>query len=181
MSTIVAFDLGSITAGCVVLEGERIMLAWDFKVSAKHSLGKRLCQLQIWLAEIGDLVGRGEADIVAVEAPYLDPQKPRAVFVLGQVLGLVRNFSWWATKGTSLMEIAPSTAKLALAGHGGADKEAMMKMANSLYPVEEVGVAWSQHTADALGVALSAAGKLKLEALAATAQPAPNTGAPGAL
>lgn len=189
MSIIVAFDLGSREAGCVVLVDGVVERTYQWKwqkpewaIKKDQELFHRLNGFRIWTNECFGFLDRKAELTVAVEEPYMG--QPRAALVLGQVLGMLRDVlldHWDSHWAMMPILVQSSEAAVALTGQGqhpkGERKAAMMAAARMQFPCHE----WNEHTADALGVALAAAAKLKLDAAEAQAQAEPNTGAPQSL
>ncbi len=161
MTIVVGFDLGSREAGCVVLEDGvvRSISAWSAPTETGwKSLEARLQSLSTWETwHIWETHDRHP--IIAVEGVHLIPGRPRAVVVLSECIG---GLIAVAPRGRRIIRVRPAEGKKALTGVGYATKEAMVAAAQAQFPGHE----WNEHTADALGVALAAAGKLKLEAMA---------------
>lgn len=172
---IVAFDLGSREAGCVVLKDGVVETIWRFRArSCGWSTRKQFWAWADNLVGLYDAEGDHEDYLVAVESVFWG-KYANAVIGIARLLGIVEGIAHGHE--AQLVEERASEAKLALAGAGNASKEEMIAAAQMQFPGHE----WTSHTSDALGVALCAAGKLRLEAMAAQSQPAPNTGAPTAL
>lgn len=105
-----------------------------------------------------------EAIVVALDSPQYDiagaayelphvANNPRVAIQLAHVGGVVVGIC--ALRGIPCIGISPAEAKLALAGHGAADKEAMMRATKNIF-----GRLMSKDEADAAGVALAGQGSL---------------------
>lgn len=162
---IVAFDLGSREAGCVVMEDGQVWKAETWQAPNNLGLDDRFDALEEWLHKGVLWTVYPRHFVMAVEKPYVG--RVNAAMVLGQCLGILRcqlkeYYRLRRTLAPKLIQVHASEAKLALAGAGNASKEDMMAAAKMQFPGHE----WTSHSADALGVALAAAGKLKVETMA---------------
>lgn len=92
-------------------------------------------------------------DCIAVEAPVA--RFASAVIAQSRVAGAILALA--GQRNIPLVEVSPAAAKRALSGQGNATKEEMQARAR------EYGVQ-GEHAADALGVALVAAGKVEVVA-----------------
>jgi Holliday junction resolvasome RuvABC endonuclease subunit len=96
-------------------------------------------------AAIRPLIDGADVDLVAIESPYLNYQRPASVIPLarvsGAVLALISGF------GVAWYEFAPSTGKKALTGKGVATKGQMIAAA-----VAALGEQVDEHAADAYGL-----------------------------
>jgi Holliday junction resolvasome RuvABC endonuclease subunit len=178
MSIIIGFDLGSREAGCVVWEEGEDFYTYRFRArSCGWSSRKQFWAWADYLVRLysEDVAVEGRDCVVAAESAFYGKYVSAAIGLarlIGMVEGMAHKYE------TRFVEVRASEAKLALAGMGNASKEEMMAAAEAQFPGHE----WDEHTADALGVSLAAAGKLRLEAMAAAAaQPELATGAPAVL
>lgn len=93
-----------------------------------------------------------QIDCLAIESPVA--RFAKAVIPQARVSGAILTLA--AQRWKHVIEIAPSIAKLVLAGKGNASKDTMMARARA-YGVE------GEHASDALGVALAAARLVSVE------------------
>ncbi len=130
-------------------------------------------RLAVILQGLEELLGRVEADAVAVETVFAGVS-PRSALVLGQARGVVLAAA--ARAGIPVAEYAPQQAKLALTGNGRAEKAQMMRMAHALFGVE----ARLPDEADAIALAVchvsrgALAGRGGRPAPRSSARPAPS-------
>lgn len=96
-------------------------------------------------------------DCIAIEQPFAGPSGKTSM-QLGALFGalIVAAQAW------PVMSVTPAEAKLAATGRGNADKKMVMQMVAAQFGLD---VKVGEHQADAVAVALAAAGKLKVEAL----------------
>lgn len=159
---ILAFDLGSHFAGAAVLVVDEALRpvgvqAVEEWASEDKDLNTRLWRFWAWAKSLVQKYALASGDIVAVEEPFVG--FPKAALVLGQMLGIVRQVAWWAE--LPLVLISAKEGKMALAGTGSAYKGEMVAAAKMQFEID-----CTEHQADALGIALCAAQKLKLANLA---------------
>jgi Holliday junction resolvasome RuvABC endonuclease subunit len=157
MSAILGLDCSTQNMGwCVldavqlwpILSGETCLpgLDLDERIAAAGDLvAFRLARRKDWLA-------------VAFEDPYVGRNKQTSL-KLAQVVGAIIHAA--SDFHVRLMRIAPATGKLALTGCGAAHKVAMIAAVKQQFSIEHPG----EHQADAIGIALAAAGWLKEEKL----------------
>jgi Holliday junction resolvasome RuvABC endonuclease subunit len=160
MPIIVAFDLGTRAAGCVVLRSGYPETIFRFRARSCGWSARK--QFWAWADNLVDLYcqnvdGRDPGGVVAAESVFYS-KFASAVISISRLLGMVEGMAY--EHGAKFVEVRASEAKLALAGAGNADKYTMQAFAESQFPDH----IWNQHTADALGVALAAQAKLKASA-----------------
>ncbi len=161
---VLGLDLGSRHSAAVVLEDGELLKHYEWREEDKgEPLNARLLTFGGWLMSIiqESNIGWENGDVIAVEVPYMGIAQ--AALALGKQLGVVLAVSWRAE--VELIEVATKEAKAALTGKGSAYKQEMIVAAKMQFP----GPEWTEHTADALGVALCAIAKLKERALLAQA------------
>lgn len=90
-----------------------------------------------------------ELSLLAYELPHV-ASNMQTTIKLAHLCGIVRNIARLCD--IDVVGVQPAQAKAALAGHGGATKEDMVRMARLQF-----GVDLSEHEADACGVALAGA------------------------
>jgi len=92
-------------------------------------------------------------DVVAIERPFVGMNRKTAL-LLGMLYGaLVVSCRSW-----KLVPVTPAEAKLAATGRGNADKKLVRQMIMAQFGLN---VPIGEHQADAVAVALAAAGKVK--------------------
>jgi Holliday junction resolvasome RuvABC endonuclease subunit len=94
-----------------------------------------------------------QIDVLAIEAPVA--RFASAVIAQCRVSGAILALA--GQRNLPLIEVSPAAAKLALAGSGNCSKDTMMARASAYGVVGE-------HASDALGVALSACGRVEVVA-----------------
>lgn len=147
---ILAFDISSVALGIVAYDGVRVTHRQTVDLPPKLEIGGR-----IYLAGIQytTLIARLQPSAVAYEGPNKGGHI-NATIQIQRVVGplLARAYS----AEVLVAEIAPASAKKALTGNGRADKKEMIRHAEGMF-----GGHWTEHEADALGVALQAEADLK--------------------
>jgi Holliday junction resolvasome RuvABC endonuclease subunit len=152
---ILAFDLGSREAGCVVVKDGVLIISHRFKAKSGECARSPRFQFEAWAYA---MIGTYSADVVAAKSVFRG-KYASAVIGIARLLGLVEALTY--RHGAKFLEMRASEAKAWLADKGNASKEEMVMAAKAQFPGHE----WNEHTADALGVALAAADKLRLEAM----------------
>lgn len=133
------------------------LVAWPLDEERPALLGA--AQLQPGTSEaLADFLGRLGArlrgdwlngvEIVGVEWPYVG-ENAQSALDLAACCGVALAAA--GERGLRAYQLSPSEAKVALAGHGGADKDAMMAAARSRF-----GRQLPKDQADAVGIALAA-------------------------
>ncbi len=149
---ILALDASSTAIGWVVYDGA--VLASGEMYLTGSEIAWKCRQALTWLhAHLG---AYPTVDCVAIEAPVA--RHASAVIPQARVSGALMAAA--ALKKLHVIEVAPKKAKRALAGNGNTDKQAMQAKAVGYGVVGE-------HASDALGVALAAAGQVKVVGVAA--------------
>jgi crossover junction endodeoxyribonuclease RuvC len=144
---ILGLDCSSVVIGWVVLDGTAVR---DFgEIQLKHDDIAERCRLA-WAA-VNTLLKLYAPDLVALESPVA--RFAKAVIPQARVSGAV--LALCALSGVLVIEVSPTAAKRCLTDRGDASKEAMQQAAVGR------GVC-GEHAADALGVALSALGKVEV-------------------
>ena len=133
--------------GAVIRRASEIMVVSYGVITTAPAdpLPDRLAQLA---AELADLVAELAPRAVAVER-VLFQDNARTAISVGQASGLALVAA--ASKGIPVEQYSPNEVKLAVAGHGGADKEQVQLMVTRLLHLAEVP---RPDAADALALAL---------------------------
>jgi len=172
VSTILALDVSSTAIGWCYLQPDQRPIAKSIALGGRQTdIADRCLQAQQQVALL--IAACGSIDAVAIEAPVA--QYAAAIIaqcrVSGAVLAEVR------AHGLTWCEIAPAAAKRALAASGGASKAEMLAAAaphlglDTLFlEIEQRRGLWGawmndrliydEHAADALGIGLSALGRV---------------------
>ena len=134
--------------GCVEQRGRRprAVAAGVITTSPANEVPSRLAELQ---SEVRAIIAEHRPGVVAIER-VLFQVNVRTAMSVGQASGVVMAEA--AASGCDVIEYSPNEVKSAVAGHGGATKDQMERMVQSLLditqPLRPVDVA------DALAVAL---------------------------
>lgn len=148
-ATILALDASSTTIGWVLYAGQ-VLDHGEHRLQG-DDIALR-CQTAYEILAL--LLDRfPQIDCLAIEAPVA--RFAKAVIPQARVSGALLTLA--AQRWKHVIETPPTAAKLALAGKGNASKDTMMARARAY------GVS-GEHEADALGVALAAAGKVEVVA-----------------
>lgn len=134
--------------GCVVRQGRknRAVAAGVVRTDPADPIPQRLAELQ---AEVRLLIAELEPEVVAVER-VLFQTNVRTAMGVGQASGVVMAEA--AASGCQVVEYSPNEVKSAVAGYGGADKDQMERMVQTLLGLQ---VALRPvDAADAIAVAL---------------------------
>jgi len=130
--------------------GHRIYLigAGAIKTSPRLSLPKRLRQIFEGLTQ---MMAEFQPDAVAVENTFLS-NNFSAALKLGQACGVALLAA--ELSGLQVHDYSPAEIKLAVVGHGGAEKEQVQRMVNYLLGSKSGELDGSHHATDALAVAI---------------------------
>lgn len=172
---ILGLDISSTAIGWVLLQGivaDRGVIRLD----GKAPIGQRCVAAR---DAVESLLDQHAVDAVAIESPVA--RFAKAIIPQARMSGVILELT--ERRGILTCEVTPSAAKLALAGDGAATKREMLQAAAGHfgYKAKELEYrhyrdewgAWrgevrvyAEHHADALGVCLSAATKVIVEATA---------------
>jgi crossover junction endodeoxyribonuclease RuvC len=155
MTTILGLDASTTHVGWALWDTVTAMCRSD-EMTLTGDLSHRLA---LACALVRELILRHQPTRIAIEQPFVG-RFPGAAMKLGKMHGAI-----WAVcdrDGYELLDISPAEAKLAATGRGNAAKDQVQAMIRA-----QVGRDVGEHEADAIGVALAAAGKLKMQALEA--------------
>jgi crossover junction endodeoxyribonuclease RuvC len=122
--------------------------AGTIRTSGRHSLPKRLRQIFEGLTQV---IADFQPDAVAVENTFLSNNFSTAL-KLGQACGVALLSA--ELSGLKVFEYTPSEVKLAVVGHGAAEKGQVQRMVDYLLGSKSAGLAASHHASDALAVAI---------------------------
>jgi crossover junction endodeoxyribonuclease RuvC len=138
--------------GVVRLEGARIAAVDGgvIEVPPDESAEKRLARIH---DSVSELIRWHEPEAVALEDLYFG-KNVRSAIGVGQARGVVMLAA--AESGARCFDYTPQAVKMAVCGHGGADKRQVQQMVASLLRLPEPPK--SDHAADALAVAICHAG-----------------------
>jgi len=122
--------------------------AGTIKTSGRLSLPKRLRQIFEGLTRV---IADFQPDAIAVENTFLSNNFATAL-KLGQACGVALLSA--ELSGLKVFEYTPSEVKLAVVGHGAAEKEQVQKMVDYLLGSKSVELYGSHHASDALAIAI---------------------------
>ena len=145
---ILAFDISSTNIGVVAWQDNAVLWHRTIVLRGKD-LGQRLLAAQ---REFLPLFPPQRPNLVAYEGPAYSKKNMLAVIAQAKTAGLLEVLC--AGLGVPIVAITPSSAKKALSGSGKAEKAEMVRCA-AAYLCND----YSEHEADALGVALAAAAR----------------------
>ncbi|MEE2683119.1 MAG: crossover junction endodeoxyribonuclease RuvC [Actinomycetota bacterium] len=109
---------------------ERAVAAGVIRTSPENQLPKRLYELR---NEIADLLREYNPDVIAIERVLFQRNTKTAISV-GQVIGMVMVEG--VTAGCEIIEYSPTEVKLAIAGHGAANKQEIEQMVKTLLGID---------------------------------------------
>jgi crossover junction endodeoxyribonuclease RuvC len=122
---VLGIDPGFDRLGLAVIEGDpsKPVLVWsDCILPAKGEAHQRLAQVY---AEVAQAIAKYAPDAVALETLFFSTNKKTALSVAearGAILAAA------GASGIAVREFSPGTVKLAVTGHGSADKAAIARM-----------------------------------------------------
>ena len=158
---VLGIDPGSETTGFGIVErsgtGVVHVAHGTIRLPRGGSLALRLDRLH---ADIRDIVARHQPDVASIEQVFV-AASPRSALVLGQARGAV--LAALGASGLAVVEYAPASIKLAVAGSGRAGKDQIQRVVTRLLGLASWPVT---DAADALAAALCHAQAGRLEALA---------------
>lgn len=150
---ILALDISSKFIGVAVMDGREVREVFTYKLRGK--LYDRIEQCADWVRVLPVL----GVEVLAIEGASYGA-RPLAMIAQQRIAGIVLGY-WLNRRGqmglaAPVLEIPPTTAKVALSGNARATKDAMIACARLIAPsvVDE-------HGADAIAVGLAAMGKLE--------------------
>ncbi len=148
---ILGIDPGNVRAGYGLIrkEGQKLahLKSGLIKIPPRTDLGTQLLALEKGLS---GLLKEVRPDMVGIEKIFITKNKKTGVFV-AQARGLMLKII--AEHQLKLLELTPSSIKLAVTGYGRADKKAVAKMVGMFLNVETAGLLDDE--TDALAVAIA--------------------------
>ncbi len=130
---IIAIDPGYERMGVAILEKnsgkEELLFSECFKTSAKIPHSERLNLIG---EEIISIVKKFKPEALAIETLFFSTNRKTAMAV-SEARGVMLFVA--ANNGLSIKEFQPNQIKVAVAGHGSADKTAMIKMVQKLITI----------------------------------------------
>lgn len=148
--TTLALDLGQ-TIGWVIGSAVGPLFCGSIEMPQTTDLGRWLAGAD---APLGSLIKSGVRDHgvrdIAVEMPFLGDSYFPARKLLGLLGHVYYHAHFQGIAGQHVNEIPVATAKKALSGHGGADKDQMMASAVDFWGFEPDEI--NEHIADASGI-----------------------------
>ena len=131
---VLGIDPGYDRLGLAVLEGDpsRPTLVWsDCCIPAKGEPSARLARVY---TEVADAIETHKPDALAIETLFFSTNKKTAIAV-AEARGAILSAAGVAN--LPVREFSPGTVKLAVTGHGGADKHAIARMLPHLLALPE--------------------------------------------
>lgn len=153
---ILAIDPGYDRLGIAVIEGNpsRPTLLWsDCVIPDKGAQEKRLARVA---EAVEEMIARYAPDALAIEKLFFGTNKTTAIKV-GEARGAVLAIA--GAKKLPVIECSPQEVKLAVTGHGAADKTAIARMVPRLVTLSPKKRLDDELDAIALGIAALARGK----------------------
>jgi crossover junction endodeoxyribonuclease RuvC len=141
----------------VAPEGPRLVACGVLRTSARAAVATRLGELQ---ASLELLLRRLRPGVVAVESAF-SAKNAQAALRIGEARGIVLAAA--ARAGIEVSELAPAAAKKAVLGNGGASKEQVARMVETLLATGPLDVA--RDATDALALAFACVKRRSLQAL----------------
>ncbi len=151
---ILGIDPGFERLGIAVLEKntgdrrEQVLFSECFKTPAKMDFAERLAMLG---EEVRKVISEYKPEMLAIESLFITNNQKTAMHV-AEARGVVLYEA--ARAGLQIFEATPPQIKVAVAGHGGADKAQVMKMVRMLVDID--GAKQSDDELDAIAIALTA-------------------------
>jgi crossover junction endodeoxyribonuclease RuvC len=172
---VLGVDPGTVATGygVVAAAGSRFtcLAQGDVRAPAKWAMAERLNAIH---AAIADLIARHRPDALALEEAFI-ARNPQTALKLGQARGVILLAG--AQAGVPVFGYAPAHVKLAVVGHGRAEKDQISFMITRILGLGAPPA--SEHAADALGLAYCHLQQGRLRSLAAGAgAAAPRSGVP---
>ena len=150
---ILGIDPGNVRAGYGLIEKEGPKLIYLksglIKIPPRAEPGAQLLALEKDLTKLLDEI---RPDIVGVEKIFITKNKKTGVFV-AQARGLILKII--AEYRLKLLELTPSSIKLAVTGDGRADKKAVAKMVGMFLNIKTAGLIDDETDALATAIATS--------------------------
>ena len=161
---VLGVDPGTVATGfgVVAQSGSRFacLEEGDVRAPARRPMPERL---NIIHAKIVELIAHHRPDAVAVEDAFISKQKsPQTAVKLGQARGVI--LLACAQAGVPVTDYTPNVVKQSVCGYGRADKEQVIYMIQRLLNLPSPP--FSEHAADALGLALCHLQRGRIDALA---------------
>lgn len=121
---------------------------WDsLSTVSKDPVPKRLQKIY---TDCERLLEKWDPQILILEDVYVLPRYPKAALQLGAVRGVLTLAA--AMRNMEIIELKPTEVKMALTGHGRANKEQVERAVRKILMVKEE--IESEHASDALALAL---------------------------
>jgi crossover junction endodeoxyribonuclease RuvC len=149
--------------GVVRLEGSRLVAVDGGVIEAPpdEAPERRLARIH---SSIAELIAWHQPEAVALEDLYFG-KNVRSAIGVGQARGVAMLAA--AEAGAPCFDYTPQAVKLAVCGHGGADKAQVQRMVATLLSLPEPPQ--SDHAADALAVAICHSGHARTRGVAVAA------------
>src|SRR3989344_4760034 len=156
---ILGIDPGFERLGVAVVEKEKrskeqVIFSECFKTNSKLEFGERL---RLIGEEVQKIIKKYKPEVLAIETLFLTTNH-KTVMRVAEARGVILYEA--ARQGLAAFEASTPQIKVAVAGHGGADKAQIIKMVKMLVRVDESKK--SDDELDAIAIALTAFAHLKL-------------------
>ena len=156
---ILGIDPGFERLGVAVVEKEKrskeqVIFSECFKTNSKLEFSERL---RLIGEEVRKIIKKYKPEVLAIETLFLTTNH-KTVMRVAEARGVILYEA--ARQSLAAFEASPPQIKLAVAGHGGADKAQIIKMVKMLVRVDESKK--SDDELDAIAIALTAFAHLKL-------------------
>ena len=140
-------DPGTIRMGWGVIRAEGSRMTWVASGTLQLGRGEPAQRLVTVWRELQELMQTHEPDTLSLERNFV-ARNPQSAFRIGEARGVVMAASAYA--GVELKEYTPAVVKKAVAGHGRADKQAVITAVTRLLSMAETP---AEDEADALAIA----------------------------
>ncbi|MEK7463732.1 MAG: crossover junction endodeoxyribonuclease RuvC [Patescibacteria group bacterium] len=144
---ILGIDPGYDRVGIAVIEGKTLLYSECFTTSAKNDFHVRLKEVG---KKISDIIKKFSPDTMAIESLFITKNQKTAMKV-AEARGVISYEA--CLKDIPIYEYTPPQIKVAVTGHGGSDKMAIIKMIPLLIKMEAKRALDDEY--DAIAVALT--------------------------
>ncbi|MEK7162416.1 MAG: crossover junction endodeoxyribonuclease RuvC [Patescibacteria group bacterium] len=154
---ILGIDPGNVRVGYGLIKKEggefRYLESGLIKIPPRADFGTQLLALE---KNLEKLIRKAKPEVVGLEKIFLSKNKKTGIFV-AQARGLILKIV--AARGPKLVQLSPSSVKLAVTGNGRADKKAVAKMAGLFLNIKTTGLIDDE--TDALAIAIAASNQIE--------------------
>ena len=150
---IIGIDPGYDRLGIAVIENNKLLHSECFVTSPKDNFHTRLSAIGLHMEEI---IAKHSPDAMALESLFITKNQKTAMKV-AEARGVISYCA--AKKNIPIHEYTPPQIKVAVTGHGGTDKDGVMKMIPLLIKMDKKRALDDEY--DAIAVALTCTAYLK--------------------